>query len=375
VNTLRITPHLENEVLRFFDEAGLSSGKVPILEQRLSAKLEEISRDSPILAEAFSNLHQLASAQLHSHKSEAATQQDLNSLRGDVGYLRNVLTQFKQAQEEMLKKLDGQSQRDIELSSLKTEVLRLSRELDETKHLLRDTRAFLKLDSTLPTFIYSYNSHHNEVCRTNLVTRDNSSHRLPLYQPKKLCCWSEVPGGSLLITGGLNGDVTTREVVSIDVQTFDETGSLTYEVSLQPPMLTPRREHAAVYHTQHLYVLGGVYEDTLSECERYVCAERRWEALPPLPRACIHTSGVVVENSLYALGGEIDGLPSDLVQKLSLESLTWELVQLRLPYPEIGIPCFKRNSEVYLIVNKYLCSFTALRIKRLERHLSKDIKS
>jgi hypothetical protein len=37
VNTLRMTPHLEKEVLRFFDEAGLSSGKVLILEQSLSA--------------------------------------------------------------------------------------------------------------------------------------------------------------------------------------------------------------------------------------------------------------------------------------------------------------------------------------------------
>jgi hypothetical protein len=62
VNTLRINPHLEKEVLSFYDEAGLSSGKVPILERRLSAKLEEISRDSPTLAEAVSIVHQLLNA-------------------------------------------------------------------------------------------------------------------------------------------------------------------------------------------------------------------------------------------------------------------------------------------------------------------------
>jgi hypothetical protein len=60
VNSLRISPRLENEVLRFFDEAGLSSGKVPILEQKLSAKLEEISRDSPSVAETISVVHQLS---------------------------------------------------------------------------------------------------------------------------------------------------------------------------------------------------------------------------------------------------------------------------------------------------------------------------
>jgi hypothetical protein len=80
VNTLRISPRLENEVLRFFDEAGLSSGKVPILEQRLSAKLEEISRDSPSVAETLSVVHQLLNAELHSRRSEA-TSQSLISLK------------------------------------------------------------------------------------------------------------------------------------------------------------------------------------------------------------------------------------------------------------------------------------------------------
>jgi hypothetical protein len=52
-----------------------------------------------------------------------------------------------------------------------------------------------------------------------------------------------VPGGSLLITGG-GGPTkvridTRREIIVAD----------------PPPMLTPSRLHAAVHHTQHLYVL------------------------------------------------------------------------------------------------------------------------
>jgi hypothetical protein len=81
----------------------------------------------------------------------------------------------------------------------------------------------------------------------------------------------------------------------------------------------------------------------------------------------------VIENSLYALGG-IHGLTSfDLVQKLSLERLTWELMQLRLPYADSGIPCFKlRDTEVYLVVNKTLCSFTGLEVRPLKT-LTEDI--
>jgi hypothetical protein len=177
-----------------------------------------------------------------------------------------------------------------------------------------------------------------------------------------------VPGGSLLITGGLNRDYdAASEVVRID--THRE-----FAVAHCAPMLTPRSIHAAVYHTPHLYILGGRNDSYLSECERYECAENRWETLPPLPKACTHMSGVVVESSLYALGGN-DGSALDLVQKLSLESLTWELMQFRLPFVGKCIPCFKlRDTEVYLVVNKSLCSFTAFEVRSFKT-LTKDIQS
>jgi hypothetical protein len=207
----------------------------------------------------------------------------------------------------------------------------------------------------------------DQLHRTSLVTGEQSSHQVPSYTFKEGCCWTEVPGRSLVITGG--GDPAVREVVRIDVGTF--------EVSPLRDMHTPRRRHAAVYHTPHLYVLGGFnYSKAFSECERYVCAENRWEALPPLPRACYNTDGVVVERSLYALGGLDDRYSSlDLVQKFSLESLTWELMQFRLPYAGSGIPCFKqRDTEVYLVINKTLCFFTGLEVRPLKT-LTEDIRS
>jgi hypothetical protein len=211
----------------------------------------------------------------------------------------------------------------------------------------------------VPTFIYSYKFNTDQLHRTNLVTGEHSSHRVPSYRFKQACYWSEVPGGSLIITGGDYPAV--GEVVWIDTRRE-------FAVSHCLPMLTPRMGHTAVFHTPHLYILGGLDGSSyLSECERYVCAEDRWEALPSLPRACSQTSGVVLENSLYALGGYGDGSYSDLIQKLSLESLTWELMQFRLPFASLGIPCFKlRDTEVYLVVNKTLCSFTALEVRPLK---------
>jgi hypothetical protein len=70
---------------------------------------------------------------------------------------------------------------------------------------------------------------------------------VPHYQFKHACRWSELPGGSLLITGG-GGPVS--EVVKID--TLRE-----YAVSSLPPMHTAKWDHAVLYHSQYLYVLGG----------------------------------------------------------------------------------------------------------------------
>jgi hypothetical protein len=492
VNTLHITPHLEKEVLRFFDEAGLSSGKVPILEQRLSAKLKEISRDSPSLGEALSILHQLHKAALQSHKPEAADQslislktnvlnetvaevgqhtsnsliaqdtriqrleeqtlrmeaddqealaslrakvealteefvkagqaatqtqiaqdtrikrleeqtlrkeaddqETLSSLRGKAEALTEELeqkiSQVKRAQDMKIQRLDerrseAEATTHQALNILRRDFMTLSKNLDKTGNQCKEAlqamlkmleEQFLKTEAnalklkraetslqdtretlyevTLPIFIYSYKCNTNQLHRTSLVTGEQSSHQVPSYIFKECCCWTEVPGGSLIITGG--GLPVVSEVDRIDVGTF--------EVSPQRDMLTPRFYHAAVYHTQHLYALGG-YDDSrrLSECERYVCAENRWEALPPLPQACSNTSGVVLESSLYALGGYNGSSSLDLVQKLSLESLTWEVMQFRLPIGHSFIPCFKlRDTEVYLVDNNTLCSFTGLEVR------------
>jgi hypothetical protein len=236
----------------------------------------------------------------------------------------------------------------------------------ETTTAQRDTREALSSlqapqlhKDSLPTFIYSYRYDTGQLHRTSLVNGVQSCHNVPSYRFKPNCCWSEVAGGSLIITGG--GDSAVEEVERIDTRRE-------FAVTQCPPMLTRRRGHAAVYHTPQLYILGGWDGIRVQrECEKYVCAKNRWEALPLLPRALTSTSGVVVERSLYALGGIVHGSLLDLVQKLSLESLTWELMQLKLPRGGYNIPCFKvRDTGVYLVVNKTLCSFTALEVRPLK---------
>jgi hypothetical protein len=206
-----------------------------------------------------------------------------------------------------------------------------------------------------PQFFYASRSETNQLHRVSLLTGEQYCHQIAGYQFKEACRLSELPGDSLLITGGCPA---VREVVKID--TLRE-----WTVSCAPPMHTARQGHAAVYHSHYLYVLGGYNDWYLSECERYVCEESRWEGLPALPVAGTDMSAVEMDNSLYALGGNAGG-NFDTVQKLRLDSLTWELMQLKLPQAESFFPCFKSDTQVYLVINQTLYSFTPLQVKAVK---------
>jgi hypothetical protein len=70
-----------------------------------------------------------------------------------------------------------------------------------------------------------------------------------------------------------------------------------------------------------------------------------------------------LENSLYALGGCDNGRSLYAVQRLSLSSLTWELLQLKLPQAANCVPCFKTDTQVCLVIERALYSFTHLEVK------------
>jgi hypothetical protein len=75
-----------------------------------------------------------------------------------------------------------------------------SKVLDQERNQCKqDTRDHLH---EVPAFIYSYEECTNQLHRTSLINGEQSSHRMPSQEFKCGCCWSEVPRGSLLITGG-----------------------------------------------------------------------------------------------------------------------------------------------------------------------------
>jgi hypothetical protein len=208
-------------------------------------------------------------------------------------------------------------------------------------------------------FLYYCEYDTSKVHKCNLLTGKQTSYEVRYWPFKEGCRWSELPGGSLLITGG--GFSAVKDALKIEPLRE-------WAVSSLPPMHTARGSHAVVYHSQYLYVLGGSREWELGECERYVCAESRWEVLPPLPVAGTGMSAVVLENSLYALGGWNDRSGClNTVRQLSLDSLTWKLMQLKLPQAASNFSCFKTDAQVYLVIERTLYSFTPLEVKPIKK--------
>jgi hypothetical protein len=234
----------------------------------------------------------------------------------------------------------------------------MSRDLHGTKRV--------SVDKELPRWIYSYRACTSQLHRCELSTGQAWSISLPSFYFKEHCSWSELPGGLLIVSGG--GLLGSREVACIDT-------SREFAVTPRAPMRTARGMHASVYHTHYLYALGG--SGPLKGCERYVCAEDRWEVVRPLPVACGAMSGIVSTQSLYALGGHT-GTESylDLIQRLSLESLMWEVLEVRLPETDFIIPSFKVSSsqgQIWFVVGRQLYTFSAQ--VQLVRPLTREISS
>jgi hypothetical protein len=77
----------------------------------------------------------------------------------------------------------------------------------------RSTELISPRGSLGPEFFYCNEYRTDKILRTNLLTGEQSRHQIPGYEFKQLCTWSELPKGSLLLTGGWPA---VREVVKID---------------------------------------------------------------------------------------------------------------------------------------------------------------
>jgi endonuclease III len=344
VKTLHGCLRLKEEVLEFYDRAGWSREKQAFLAEVLQASLEKLRQESPSLADTLKTLQQFTQAELQSLKTEVQQSQrpsrKVESLSRDLAESLSLLRSTQKEVDQHTKLLHSQALQLNHLARL-TDQFAVEPEGQLMSH--EDVDIY-------PTFIYSYSFDTDQLYRTCLVTGEESCHSIPSYTFKMFSSWSDLPGERIMFTGGY----CSQEAVTIDTLR-------SFAVAHLPPMQTPRCLHSSLYHDYQVYVLGGMLESEqpISQCELYCIPQRQWQALPPLPTACYSLSSVVVKGQLYALGGRVNFVSAlNLIQRLNLDRLTWEVMQLKLPAAGANIPCFSASlGQVCLVIEQTLYSF------------------
>jgi hypothetical protein len=170
-----------------------------------------------------------------------------------------------------------------------------------------------------PLYLYSHKLMTDNLYQTSLATGEVTDFVVPAYVFRVFSSLCELPEGKLFVTGGSD----STAVDCIDTTSF--------EVSPRPPMHQGRGSHASIYHAHYLYVVGGIDgTSALDRTGRFNSRDNRWELFPNLPEAEAGINLAVLEStqSIYAFGGSFwSDEFLNTIQKLSLERLTWELLE------------------------------------------------
>mmetsp|Transcript_3899 Transcript_3899/g.8179 ORF Transcript_3899/g.8179 Transcript_3899/m.8179 type:complete len:289 (-) Transcript_3899:2012-2878(-) len=168
------------------------------------------------------------------------------------------------------------------------------------------------------------------------------SQRIFEYSGESLC---QVLDNELLITGGHKSSQVWKLLVNQDFAAVEE-----------PSMHRERMYHSSVLHGGFVYVVAGRSGDGskyLKKCERLNLQEGSWESIAdPMQLGCNCSTAIALQASVYVLGGHAGMEKLNTVQKLSLDSLQWELLDIRLPYQRDDIACFYKSpdsSQIYFI--------------------------
>jgi hypothetical protein len=125
VSSLHSSQHLEEEVLKFYEEAGWVRGKVKMLKHKLSTSVEALSQESPSVAATIRILSQLLDTELLSLRSE--TQEFFAKFRAEGEVVNEALAkagsdakQVEAAQHLQVPRLEKQFQESF--ANLKAEL-------------------------------------------------------------------------------------------------------------------------------------------------------------------------------------------------------------------------------------------------------------
>ena len=150
-----------------------------------------------------------------------------------------------------------------------------------------------------------------------------------------------------LLVGGIRRELAIDEVYKYN--------SRTNSVLQLMSMGVARAYCAAVFYDNLVFAIGGKFANTF--CEKYFIEENRWEYIPSMLHERFDLSAVVLNHTIYVVGGEPRRFFGNLIEKFDILREIWEEVPTRLPFP---IAC-----SPICVIDNFACGILGGRGSRL----------
>lgn len=137
------------------------------------------------------------------------------------------------------------------------------------------------------------------------------------------CAFVSISDDETLMIGGLKKELAVDFVYKYN--------SSSNQVVALASMGVARAYSAAVFYDNLVFAIGGKYANTF--CEKFLIEENRWEYIPPMLHERFEHSAIVLNHSIYVIGGEPRRFIGNSIEKFDILREMWEDVPTKLPFP------------------------------------------
>ena len=164
-----------------------------------------------------------------------------------------------------------------------------------------------------------------------------------------------------LLVGGIKKELAVDQVFKYN--------SVSNEIMPLASMGVARAFCVAVFYDNLVFAIGGKYASAF--CEKYLIDEDKWEYIPSMIHERYDHSAVVLNHSIYVMGGEPRRFVGESIEKYDILREMWEEVPTKMPLPVACSPI--------CVLDSYSCGILGGRgskmawIMEVSRYHSNDV--
>lgn len=267
--------------------------------------------------------------------------------------LMNSINELAEEINALEAKIQGESGLDLCPPEFIMPVRQYKAQIDSVGKVVSDRTDMYEIQQPLLCFF----GDKNQVMTLDLTTKQWDLRTLfSQYEFNYYAAAVTLPDGSALITGG--GSSSTVLLYK-DRKIIKKTN-----------MAQVRKEHASVYLSGCVYVIGGYDGQTgrfLREGERYNLLRDEWRMITPMNVArCAFSATAVNNKSVYIFGGYDGTIRLSSIEKYDPDEDTWQLMPFTLRSPLSNSACFSPRKNQVIVLGGGLSTGFSLNVQQLD---------